>query len=279
MTKLDDTQFDRLLQAFQRRSSWIDTAAKVVPIVTVLVLGVWTLHEYRSFTRENQRLTNEQLSSGLLKTEVERKKLENEAVIQQLEIDLARKRRLMVEAKLSAKLIQTGTTQNLYQVDYTMYLKNESKQTAVMTYNMFAPFVGRLVTTNIGDFCQIKAPESFTQRPADGDAVKWERQYLLFNILKDAETNYLEQIKTKYAPDEVGRAGTGEIEPGEDMEISFTYYTRARPHDWFAVMAHARVNDSEEAGDNWTHTEWITLQEQDEPNKAIEVTLDSAPHG
>jgi len=111
----------------------------------------------------------------------------------------------------------------------------------------------------IQGFSEVGEPQSFDYTSTNTDTVIWKRQRLIFNILKEEEKQYLERIKEKYSPDQIGHALTGEIEPGEEMNMNASYYLKAKPYDWIAIVFHARMDGSEKAGDNFWRVEKRTL--------------------
>jgi len=140
--KFDDNQFEALLQKLDKQTSWIDLLGKIVPIIAVLLLGIWTLIEYRTFTHDNQNLQNEKMRGELLEMEVARAKVENENKLHELKLELAQKRNLSRETHLHISEIKKDGDDFIYKVDYSIVLKNHSQKKLTVTYNMFAPFFG-----------------------------------------------------------------------------------------------------------------------------------------
>ncbi|MEM8737791.1 MAG: hypothetical protein AAGG38_04845 [Planctomycetota bacterium] len=278
--KLDHDQLDKILSHFGQQPSsrfdqFLDRAAKILPFLTVLVLGVWTLFLYSAFVREHHDLTNQQLSAELRSTDIERQTLENKSTIQEIEIDLASRRKLRRNATLESESIGSSNGQILYRIVYTMTLSNLSRIRSSVTYNMVVPYHGVLELPAEESFWQVFPPPWIGMDSPDKSVVQWKQMGMVFNITESAKSKYLTRIETKYDPKTVGLSGTGDIEPGETMTFSYTFYLKGTKNDWFGVLFHARLNDSDDDGDNWTHIEWNPLhapQNKEQDSQPLQLT-------
>ena len=256
--RFDDDQFNIIISSFSTKKSWFDRLSQILPILSILCIGLWSLYEYHSFTREHQGLINKQLTDQLLQMEVEKKKIENEISLSDLEIELARRRRLQQDATLKANLIKIEDDFSVYLIEYNMKLVNMSKAKVKVIYNMILPYKGSIDFTKLEDIGKVSAPNIFQNNfgATTNEFINWHAYSRIFNIMDEYKQKYLEEAKTKYQPKFIGRDGTGSIEHNEDMEISFTFYIKAKPEDWFAVFFHAKLDESKEAGDNFSHIVW-----------------------
>ncbi|WP_026971642.1 hypothetical protein [Aliagarivorans marinus] len=262
--KLDERQFNEVVSLVKGRETWLDTAAKILPTISILAIGLWSLYEYASFKREHQDLVNKQLNDQLLQMEVEKKRIENEIELSDLEIELAKRRNLQQEAGLRAYLVkEVDDGSNIYLIDYRMTLVNRSKRNISVTYNLLQPYTGRVDLSKMGSLEKISAPNVF--QPDFGQThdqfISWKAHERTFNILDSFRDKYLSEARERYSPQFIGYDGTGDIGPSEDLDISMTYYIQAKSTDWFALFFHARLDDSNEDGDNFSHIEWDPIAE------------------
>ena len=258
--KLDQEQLNQISKGRESaKSDRIDAIIRILPVLAAITAALWTLILYFDTERQRYELENRRLEQQIQSGDIERAKLENEVAIQSAQIRLDSLSRRERNVSLTAKKISNTLGETVYAVDYTAVVKNTAKVTTVIDYNMVSIYRG-VFAGNVNDFAVAVPPTWLDASPKKAGAIQWHRLHCFFNK-RDVSTVDIAKIKQKYAPNVIDRTGTGDIVPGDSMKLGYSFYVKAKPDDWLAVVYHGSFDKGNNDDDSKTFIEWNQLRQ------------------
>jgi hypothetical protein len=249
--------------SFLPSSLKIDDIAKIFEILAIIVGGLWALHAYFEFQKQNEQLTITQQQLSLTQAQ-----LANEA--QKITLDKSRQVRIAAAPKLTLSARKIGPADNgnfLYFAELDLVLQNTSEATVNVDFDIINIYLSpSLAAFSNKPFAFLNTPPSIYAQTQTG-GIQSEKLYELAHIRGGMDE------KTVPPFSYITNGGlTGSPRSGDKTQFDMTFTISARPDQVVSVIANIGVDWGGSDGHFLSLDERILLENIDNNSGKVSTT-------